>query len=238
MYRIAICDDDVRMRRFLCRTVSESGISCRVEEFAGGADLLRGYGEYDILFLDIDMPGGNGIEVAERIRRSDRKVKIIYVTGYQDYMSQSFAVHPFAFLVKPVQKEEIIRQMKEALIYGGEEEKGIPFRVQTTEGIEEFGISEPEASVCLKAQGGYGAGKDSGILGDIRTLWFCRPAQELRRQPASCKGDPGIRDHYDERRSDPAVAEAVCGIPGGAWEISGGQSGGDALSIKHGGEMA
>lgn len=57
MYRIAICDDDVRMRRFLCRTVSESGISCRVEEFAGGADLLRGYGEYDILFLDIDMPG-------------------------------------------------------------------------------------------------------------------------------------------------------------------------------------
>ena len=142
MYRIAICDDDVRMRRFLCRTVSESGISCRVEEFAGGADLLRGYGEYDILFLDIDMPGGNGIEVAERIRRSDRKVKIIYVTGYQDYMSQSFAVHPFAFLVKPVQKEEIIRQMKEALIYGGEEEKGIPFRVQTTEGIEEFVISE------------------------------------------------------------------------------------------------
>ena len=121
MYRIAICDDDVRMRRFLCRTVSESGISCRVEEFAGGADLLRGYGEYDILILDIDMPGGNGIEVAERIRRSDRKVKIIYVTGYQDYMSQSFAVHPFAFLVTPVQKEEIIRQMKYALIYGGEE---------------------------------------------------------------------------------------------------------------------
>lgn len=142
MYQIAICDDDVKMRRFLRQTVSESGISCRVEEFASGADLLRNYGEYDILFLDIDMPGGNGIEVAERIRRADRRVKIIYVTGYQEYMGLSFIVHPFAFLLKPVQKEEIIRQMKEALVYGGEEEKGIPVRVRTTEGIEEIVISE------------------------------------------------------------------------------------------------
>ena len=81
MYRIAICDDDIKMRRFLLKAVSESGMDCQAEEFAGGADLLRNYREYDVLFLDIDMPGGNGIEVAERIRRTDRKVKIIYVTG-------------------------------------------------------------------------------------------------------------------------------------------------------------
>lgn len=142
MYRIAICDDDIKMRRFLLKAVSESGMDCQAEEFAGGADLLRNYREYDILFLDIDMPGGNGIEVAERIRRTDRKVKIIYVTGYQDYMSRSFAVHPFAFLIKPVKKEEIIRQMKEALLYSVEEVRGIPLRVRTTEGIEEFVISE------------------------------------------------------------------------------------------------
>ena len=142
MYRIAICDDDVKMRRLLCQAAEGYGAACEVDEFSDGMELLECNTQYDILFLDIDMPRMNGIETAERIRRTDRRVKIIYVTGYRDYMSQSFAVHPFAFLVKPVQKEEIIRQMKEALIYGGEEEKGIPFRVQTTEGIEEFVISE------------------------------------------------------------------------------------------------
>ncbi len=142
MYRIAICDDDIETRRFLCRIISESGISCQTKGFSGGAELLLGYRGYDILFLDIDMPGENGIDVAKRIRKTDRKVKIIYVTGYQDYMSRSFAVHPFAFLIKPIKKEEIIRQMKEALLYSEEEEREISIRVRTTEGIEEFRISD------------------------------------------------------------------------------------------------
>ena len=142
MYRIAICDDDIKMRRFLLKAVSESGMDCQTEEFAGGADLLRNYREYDVLFLDIDMPGGNGIEVAERIRRTDRKVKIIYVTGYQDYMSRSFAVHPFSFLLKPVRREEIVRQIREALLYSKEEEIGKPLRFQALEGVEELPTSD------------------------------------------------------------------------------------------------
>ena len=94
MYRIAICDDDVRMRRFLCRTVSESGISCRVEEFAGGADLLRGYGEYDILFLDIDMPGGNGIEVKEIPRI--KAVCVTHIGSYETLTSAYAAIDSYA----------------------------------------------------------------------------------------------------------------------------------------------
>lgn len=141
-YQIAICDDDVKMRRFLQQVITDSVISCTVEEFVNGAELLQNYRGYDILFLDIDMPGINGIETAGRIRRTDRRVKIIYVTGYQDYMSRSFAVHPFSFLIKPVEKEEIIRQLKEALLYSEKEEKGIPLRIQTTEGVEEIMISD------------------------------------------------------------------------------------------------
>ena len=112
MYRIAICDDDVKMRRLLCQAAEGYGAACEVDEFSDGMELLECNTQYDILFLDIDMPRMNGIETAERIRRTDRRVKIIYVTGYQDYMSRSFAVHPFSFLLKPVRREEIVRQIR------------------------------------------------------------------------------------------------------------------------------
>lgn len=142
MYQIAICDDDIRMRRFLHSAVDEAGIHCTVKEFSNGTGLLQDAQEYDILLLDIDMPVVNGIEAAKRIRRKDRKVKIIYVTGYQDYMQRSFEVHPFSFLVKPVKKENIIKQIREALLYSREEEKADMLRLETMDGMEEIAVSD------------------------------------------------------------------------------------------------
>ena len=142
MYRIAICDDDVKMRRLLCQAAEGYGAACEVDEFSDGMELLECNTQYDILFLDIDMPRMNGIETAERIRRTDRRVKIIYVTGYQDYMSRSFAVHPFSFLLKPVRREEFVRQIREALLYSKEEEIGKPLRFQALEGVEELPTSD------------------------------------------------------------------------------------------------
>lgn len=142
MYQIAVCDDDIQMRRFLRSSIEESGIDCVIAEFSNGAELLRNYQGYEILFLDIDMPVVNGIEAAKRIRRKDRKVKIIYVTGYQDYMQRSFDVHPFSFLVKPVRKGMIIKQLQEALLYSREEEKANTLRLETTEGMEEIAVPD------------------------------------------------------------------------------------------------
>lgn len=142
MYQIAICDDEIQMRRFISAAIESTGMICTVEEFSNGAELLQRYQEYDILFLDIDMPKVNGIEAAEKIRRKDRKVKIIYVTGYQDYMQRSFAVHPFSFLVKPVTKEMIIKQLREALLYSREGEKAPILRLETLEGMEEIAVPD------------------------------------------------------------------------------------------------
>ena len=138
MYRIAVCDDDIQMRVFLRSAIEETKAACIVEEFSNGAELLRSGREYDILFLDIDMPVVDGIKAAKRIRQKDRKVKIIYVTGYPDYMQRSFSVHPFSFLIKPVEKEAVIRQLKEAFLYSREEEDAVSLRLETTQGMEEF----------------------------------------------------------------------------------------------------
>ncbi len=142
MYQIAVCDDDIQMRRFLYSAIEGARIACTIDEFSNGTELLTNYQKYDILFLDIDMPVVNGMEAAKRIRQRDRKVKIIYVTGYQDYMQRSFAVHPFSFLVKPVSRETIVKQIREALLYSREEEKAVTLRLETMEGMEEFAVSE------------------------------------------------------------------------------------------------
>ena len=142
MYRIAVCDDDIQMQRFLCSAIEEAGIACTVEKFSNGAELLRDEKEYDILFLDIDMPVVNGMDAARQLRRRDRRAKIIYVTGYQDYMQRSFAVHPFSFLVKPVKKETIIRQLREAVLYSHEEESAVTLRLETTQGLEEIAVPD------------------------------------------------------------------------------------------------
>ena len=73
---------------------------------------------YDILLLDIDMEGLDGIETARRIREADKEVRLIYVTNYRDYTIFAFAVHAFAYLLKPVEQEELFAQLDEVCAYG------------------------------------------------------------------------------------------------------------------------
>ena len=82
MIRIAVCDD----QREICEQIadiidSDGEIEAGVDIYTDSASLLASRAQYDILFLDIDMPGKNGIEAAKEIRRTDKRVKIIYVTN-------------------------------------------------------------------------------------------------------------------------------------------------------------
>lgn len=146
MYRIAICDDDANMRTFIKTAVQKSGISCKTAEFTDGVQLTANYVNWDILFLDIDMPRLNGIDTADVIRRLDKRVKIIYVTGYAEYIHRSFSVHPFSFLVKPVSDAEIIKQLEEAVHYefianaGKDREERLKFH--TDKGAQIFAVSD------------------------------------------------------------------------------------------------
>ena len=111
--RIAVCDDDERERKKLL---------CLLEQYPGarllGEALLAAGKKYDILLLDIDMEGLDGIETARRIREADKEVRLIYVTNYRDYTIFAFAVHAFAYLLKPVEQEELFAQLDEVCAYG------------------------------------------------------------------------------------------------------------------------
>ncbi|CAG7647410.1 response regulator [Paenibacillus allorhizosphaerae] len=65
----------------------------------------------DLIFLDIEMPGMNGLTVAERLSLRWPDIQIIFVTAYQEYALEAFEVNAFGYLLKPVSKERLAKTL-------------------------------------------------------------------------------------------------------------------------------
>lgn len=109
--KIAICDDEPifckDLKEKICKFYSEYSI----DFFHSGKDLLICSNEYDIIFLDIEMPGEDGMETAKKLRIQNCKSYIIFLTSHTEYMPEAFKVKAFRFLAKPLNEEHL----KEAL---------------------------------------------------------------------------------------------------------------------------
>lgn len=122
MIRVAFCDDDTdaldEMRSFLDRYCREREREIVHTAFRGPLELLaeieRGV-RFDVLFLDILMPGQNGIETAEEIRSYDKNVKIIFITSSVEFAVQSYTVEAYFYQLKPVYWESFSRVMDSVL---------------------------------------------------------------------------------------------------------------------------
>lgn len=107
MISIAICDDvsaiTDNMEMLLNRYSEEIEEEVRVSKFNSGDALLENYkSNYDMLFLDIKMPGLSGIETAERIRRKDDKVSIIFLTSMLNRALDGYNVQALNYIIKPM----------------------------------------------------------------------------------------------------------------------------------------
>ena len=69
--------------------------------------------DIQIVFLDIEMPGLNGIQLADKIRREYDGINVIFVTGHPEYSFEAYGVRPSGFLAKPVTEKDIERELKE-----------------------------------------------------------------------------------------------------------------------------
>lgn len=122
MIKIAICDDEIhttsQLETILYDFAEELFISIDIDVFYDGKKLIH-YIEvqqpnYDLIFLDIEMPFINGIEVAQRIREINRIVMIVFISNYKNYALEAYKVHPFQFIVKPFVSQTIKRYFKQA----------------------------------------------------------------------------------------------------------------------------
>lgn len=119
--KIAIIDDKQEIRDSLntgLRGLQPDKV--KTELFGCGEEIIKRYEKgnagFDVIFLDIEMEGMDGIETANRIRSLDRHVLIVFVTNYTKYMQRSFECMPFRFLVKPVETEMLEKTYREICI--------------------------------------------------------------------------------------------------------------------------
>ncbi|MBO5197700.1 MAG: response regulator transcription factor [Lachnospiraceae bacterium] len=118
---IAICEDEQNQVEFIKRAASlwtkTRGYLPVFSEFPSAEAFLFEYGgkrNIDILLLDIEMAGMNGIELAKKIREDNTRVQIIFVTGYPDFMAEGFEVAALHYLIKPVKKEKLFAVLDRA----------------------------------------------------------------------------------------------------------------------------
>lgn len=113
--RIAICDDEEFFRNQIKKCISEAGMDFTADEYICGTDLVNSGSEYDIIFLDIDMPGISGIETAEKLRELGAESEIIFLTSHIEYVYEAFKVRAFRFLQKPVDPEKFSEAYRNAV---------------------------------------------------------------------------------------------------------------------------
>ncbi len=112
--RIAICDDEQKQIEYLTSLVSSWGnktsVTCTIDTFQSAESFLFDYAEdknRDILLLDIEMGGMNGVDLAKTIRQTNDTVQIIFITGFPDFIAEGYEVSALHYLMKPVLPEKL-----------------------------------------------------------------------------------------------------------------------------------
>lgn len=113
-YKIAICDDSATDRQFVSDLIdkwaAKSGNTVQTRAFSSAESFLFHYSEesdFDILLLDIEMDGIDGVSLARDVRTADGRVQIVFVTGYSDYIAEGYDVEALHYLLKPVDEEKL-----------------------------------------------------------------------------------------------------------------------------------
>lgn len=122
MIRIGICDDveeQLKIQKSLAENIMvRLGINADVSCFRSGEDLLCEIEQksgMDMILLDIEMGGINGVETARIIREKDFRTILVFISFHDKYCKQMISVQPFAFIDKPVSEKQLEPVFRHAL---------------------------------------------------------------------------------------------------------------------------
>ena len=118
-YRILIVEDspaeaDV-LRGHLSRYAAEKGLSFAVTVLPSAIEFVNGNHPADLIFMDIDLPGINGMEAAQILRGYDEQTPLVFVTNLAQYAIKGYQVDALDFMVKPVAYDDFSLRMDRAM---------------------------------------------------------------------------------------------------------------------------
>ena len=112
--KFAICDDSVvdsnYVKELVTQWANDKKYQVNIDIFSSAEAFIFHYvenKEYDVLLLDIEMGNMDGVTLARQIRKSNKSVQIVFITGYSDYIAEGYDVEALHYLMKPLKKEKL-----------------------------------------------------------------------------------------------------------------------------------
>lgn len=208
---IIVVDDEPLALRGIARLVREAGEAGEVQEFSLPRTALAFAREHrvDVAFLDIEMPGMSGIELAKALKDRNPDTHIVFVTSYEQYALDAFAVRATGYLLKPARLEDVRRELtfvyderrasvrRPSIVhvrtFGGFEAEvdGVPLSFKRSKSKELFallvdkrgcGVATREACAVLWEDAPYNASRRSyfqNIVADLRAALTAAGAEAV-----------------------------------------------------------
>ena len=121
-YRVAIVDDSnidaEYVQSILEAWAQDRRAGVQAQRFLSAESFLFHYAEdkdWDILLLDIEMGAMDGVSLAKKIRQENETVQIVFVTGFEDYISEGYEVSALHYLMKPVRQDKLFAVLDRAI---------------------------------------------------------------------------------------------------------------------------
>ena len=112
---IAVVDDEKAIREHICALIEEQQPGSRIEAYPTGEELLTSGKRFDIVFLDIQMEGMNGIEAARNLREQQGDTVLIFITGIKEYVFDALDLYAFQYLLKPIDEDKFAEVLQRAV---------------------------------------------------------------------------------------------------------------------------
>jgi len=117
--RALLVDDESPARkelRYLLQPFSEIQIVGEAENALEALELINNL-EYSVVFLDIDMPGMQGIELAKKLREKGNSPAVIFTTAHEEFAVEAFSVNALDYLLKPINPERLEQSLQKVIAY-------------------------------------------------------------------------------------------------------------------------
>lgn len=121
--RFLAVDDEPFMLEELVSALHDIRPEAEILSFQWPEDALEAFEKQpaDVAFLDIQMGKMSGLQLALKLKKTNPDIRVVFVTGYSEYAVDAFAIHATGYLMKPVGKKEIEREL--TFIYGTQKDK-------------------------------------------------------------------------------------------------------------------